>query len=450
MLKNPSNLYAGGAVTFNDMPHQQFMANLLAKQQAKMDAMDQYEKSKISSVNDKGLRDIDRATFDNNILDLQRYYQQNKGRIVRGNSQEAFEYEKKYRDLRDFVAHSQDLNARHEAALKFYNERLKQDQRLPDDFMIDLHFNDLPIGAKDTHPVTGQQQSTTPFDITKWSSTPPPFSGEKFVNDFNDIKRVPGSITYEPTPNKFKLNEVTTETFDAAAKKAIAARAADKYDNSYSFSNQVKNEIKDPIRRQQLSDLFKKEYGMDAKVPQDYAISYAMELLQPSLKKSKTVNNDEALIREKAKYRVGRAGGGPLTINDVYDKINILATSSKNEGKAYLQANLLPADAQQVLIDYAKKVTGNNELGNDDVKIIKDEDGKIGVFHAKGSRANQLIGYLNSTNVNLKSQPSVKEKREVISQGNKPTTYLIKGKKYSEKELVDMGYSLDQIKPYKQ
>lgn len=415
-IHNPNNLFSGGAVVFNPLPYQQLTQSILAKQQAKQDAMDKYQQSRISSVNDKGLRDIDRQGFDDRVLGLQQYYQANKDKILRGNTPESFNFEKMYRDSRDYVAKSQDLNARHEAAMGFYNNKLKIDQRLPDDFMVEVHKNDLPID----HP------DTTPFDITKWSSTPPPFDADKYAKEFENIKRTPSAPTYQKTDNPFKKNEITVEKFDDKGKDTIAARAIDKYNNSYSFSTEVQNEIQNPVTRKKLSDLFTQEYGVEPKSPTDFAIAKTMEIIQPSITKQKTVDDQEALIRERAKYRVGRGGTDQPTINDVYSIIDNAATQSKvgftGKGTPYLQVNLLPSDAQQVVIDYAKKVTGNNGLGNDDIKIIKDDNGKIGIFHAKGKLENQLIGYVTPTNVNIKTQPSVQEKRRVVELGNKPAT----------------------------
>lgn len=108
-------------------------------------------------------------------------------------------------------------------------------------------------------------------------------------------------------------------------------------------------------------------------------------------------------------------GSGETKIRDVYGDIDAQITASKNDGKPYLQVNLLPGDTQSVVIDEARKATGNNQLGYGDIKLIKDDNGKIGIYNAY---SNELIKYLTPTGTNIKAQPSVKEKREVIKQGN--------------------------------
>lgn len=290
----PSEAYSGGAVKFNSQPTVNLYGQVLAHQQAKRDAMDQYERSRLNSVNEVGLRDQDRKRLDDKLADLRSHYNLNKDKIQKGNSQEAFDYEKKFRDVRDLIADSKDRAARHDAGFKFYHDRLEKDQRMPDDFMKELHDNDMPIGETYVDS-NGVKQEYKPFDMAKWASQPKPFTQQSYLTGFKDLKRTPGLPVYEKTDNPLKLNEVTEEKFDTGAKQVIAARAADKYDNSYSFSSQIKNEIQDPVRRKQLSDLFTQEYGVQPTSPSDYAIAYTMEMLQPSVKKVKSIDDKAAI-----------------------------------------------------------------------------------------------------------------------------------------------------------
>lgn len=114
----------------------------------------------------------------------------------------------------------------------------------------------------------------------------------------------------------------------------------------------------------------------------------------------------------------GSGSGGEININDVYGTIDELVTQKKNEGKPYLQVNLLPADAQAVIVDFANKVT-KEDLTQADLKIKKSDDGKVGIFRADDG---QLISFLSKTGTNLKVQPSVKEKRKVLEEDKKEKT----------------------------
>lgn len=106
----------------------------------------------------------------------------------------------------------------------------------------------------------------------------------------------------------------------------------------------------------------------------------------------------------------GSSSSGEVNINDTYNIIDAEATKKKDEGKAYLQVNLLPLDAQKLVVDFASSVTGE-DLTQADIKVIKDNNNKLGVYRADD---NSFIGFLTPTGTNLKTQPGIKEKREVL------------------------------------
>jgi hypothetical protein len=121
-----------------------------------------------------------------------------------------------------------------------------------------------------------------------------------------------------------------------------------------------------------------------------------------------------------APQRSSDSGSGDVTINDVYSTIDSMATERRDQKarglhKGYLQINLLDNDAQNVVLAEARKLTGNSQLGQDEIKIVKEGDKLAIRYHGDGDT---LIGYLTKKGVNTKAQPSVKEKRAVIQQGN--------------------------------
>jgi hypothetical protein len=109
------------------------------------------------------------------------------------------------------------------------------------------------------------------------------------------------------------------------------------------------------------------------------------------------------------------SGDGDANINDIYGEIYEAAKGKKNEGKPYLQTNLLSADAQNIVIDFARKVTGDNQLGQSDIKIVLGNDGNLGVYWADDG---QLISFLTKKAINVKAQVDVKGKRKVVEQGD--------------------------------
>jgi len=286
-VHNPSGLYTAGAERFNSQPTVSLYANLLARKQAKIDALDQYDMKRINSINDAGLRDKDRQAFDQQLQDLRGHYNTSKDKIRKGNTPEAYEYEKKIRDIGSFVNASKERTAKQESAMKFYQERLKQDGVVPDDFIAELDMNDKGL----------TEENSQTFNLNKWLSSPKPFNQKTYLNSFADIKRTPQAPRYEKVAgNPLKETEIIDEIFDDGGKRVIHARAADKYENSYSFRSQVQNEVKDPIRRKQLGELFKNEFGVDPAMPEDYATAYTMEMLQPKISKVKGEYEKGALM----------------------------------------------------------------------------------------------------------------------------------------------------------
>lgn len=295
---NPNNLYTGGATVFDSRPETNMYAQLMLRKKAKEEALDEYERERINHVNPQGVRDRDRPGFDQRIQKIQMYYQQNKDKIKKGNTPESFEHEKNLRDVSTFINQSKERTAKQDAAMKFYQDKLKQDGRIPDDFMKELEVNDKAIDDIVTFDkVTGEPVRSSTFDLKKWLDTPKPFNQQTYIKGFGDIKRNKANTRTEPVEgNPLRLSEITELSFDDEGKQVIAARAADKYQNSYSFAESVKEDIKDPVRRQQLAKTFKEQYGTDPIQPEDYATAYSIELIQPTIKNPpKQIDNKSAI-----------------------------------------------------------------------------------------------------------------------------------------------------------
>lgn len=131
----------------------------------------------------------------------------------------------------------------------------------------------------------------------------------------------------------------------------------------------------------------------------------------------------------------------PVTINDVYGDM------SKNPRVQAGEAVMLKefGDASEVILDKAKK-RGFTDLTQDDVYVHKDKDNVINVYDRPTGK---IMFPLNEKDVNLTKNKTVKTSQEVLKNQKEPT-YNIKGKKYSHKQLMDMGYTPDQVAQYKQ
>lgn len=275
----------------------------LFRKQAKEEALDEYDRERMNSVNPTGVRDVDRPGFDNRMQKIQLYYNTNKDKIRKGGTPEAYEYEKLFRDTGSYINQSKERTAKQDAAMKFYQEKLKQDGRLPDDFINDLGNNDKAIDDIVTFDkVTGEPIRSSSFDLKKWLSNPKPYNQQTALKAYADIKRTP-KVRVEPIPGEpLKMTEITEETFDDGAKQVIAVRAANDFENSHSFSSQVLTEMKDPVSRGKLENTFKTNFGTAPQMPEDYATAFRLQELQQTVPKVKVVDNKDALMARRETF----------------------------------------------------------------------------------------------------------------------------------------------------
>lgn len=410
MPNNPS--YTGGAVTFDSTPSTNLAIQLYQKKLAREQAFDDYERNRLDRINEKGVRDIDREGLDNRILELKGFYNANKDHIRKGNTSQAYDYEKKIRDVSSYINASKERTAKAEAANKLRQERLKSNRMMDDDFWDSYQTNEKAI----------DEEGSQTMDLTKWmSQSAPKYDPNAAIKMFADVKRKAGTPIYsEVEGDPFKKTETITETFDDDAKTTIAVRAQNLYDSNDGFAVHVQEQIKDPLQRGRLQKIFVDEFKTTPQSERDYAVASMIEQLQPSITKTKTIDDWKAKADYMQRYKERNIGLSRAAraeeINDVFKVIRDLAKQKKDEGKPYAQINLLPTDAQQVVIDQARKAAGDNYIDQSDLKIVYDDDNNVRLIDAKN---NKLIGYLTQVGVNLGKQPGVQEKRAVVSEGGK-------------------------------
>jgi hypothetical protein len=123
----------------------------------------------------------------------------------------------------------------------------------------------------------------------------------------------------------------------------------------------------------------------------------------------------------------GKGNGGDVEINNVFDRIKSKVDNGdihyKPTNEYYGRFNALAQDEQSAVMDAVRK-TGSKEDGNN--LFLKNNGNTIEVYKMTDGSAianpETLVTTLSKTGTNLKTQPSVKEKREVIKQGNQSNT----------------------------
>lgn len=454
-IRNDERIYSGGGVVFDSSPSVNLYGQLLAKKQAKMEALDEYDRQRINNINPNGVRDVDREGLDKRIKDIQDYYQQNKGNIRRTGTPESYNYEKMFRDVSSYINQSKERTAKQDAAMKLYQERLKQDGRIPDDFIKELNENDMAIDA-DVVDATGTQRKAKSLELTKWLSQPKPFSQQAYLKLFSDIKRTAGQPKYSPVEgNPLKLTETIEETFDDGSKQVIAARSADKYQNSFSFAEQVKTEVADPVARKNLEDVFLKEFGTKPSQMEDYATALTMTLLQPRTEKVKTVDNKEAIMAQQQAYAKERlAISAQNSLKRLYAAFGLQQQSDENISSAI--DNLIVSHITSgknnngiVLTDAEtyKAITGKDKSASSVLTVddegnysygIKDANGQIQVQGTvpyqlgKAKLVDQYKGgYKKKINPNTTTKPTATGSNPV----RVPKTYKVGGKSLTQEQI---------------
>lgn len=121
-------------------------------------------------------------------------------------------------------------------------------------------------------------------------------------------------------------------------------------------------------------------------------------------------------------------GGGSSSeesnINNIYERIKKkgLQRVEDYKGGKYFDNSLDVSDLDGEELEAALKATKNSDLNPEDIKIIVEDNGRIGVYN-KGD--GKRLVYLNQTGTNLPKQANVKGKQASVQKGNesfKPIT----------------------------
>lgn len=147
------------------------------------------------------------------------------------------------------------------------------------------------------------------------------------------------------------------------------------------------------------------------------AIAYD-ELNSPSRKQENTkfINETKEPKAATVKVTVNNGGGkgGDVTINDIHKEVNDKYESGKGQfGEDYkIPLNELSATAQGVVIKYANDLRGkDSNITQEDVYLTK---GTNGNFNIVDKETQTVIAPIGFKDINLKTQPSAKEKKSVI------------------------------------
>lgn len=296
MLQNPSNLYSGGQVSLDSSPFVNHVLKLRALRDAKDEALDKYFTNLPNTVNEKGTRDQEIQLIHEGKDDLYKTYQQNKEAIKKGNTPEAFNFQKKLRELQGVVTKSQNETAKlNKVSSLLINPKYDYIRHDPQ-IVEQLRRSGLPVNDPEFQSL----------DVDKLAIPPAPFEQKKldeFYTGKNALVPQVDLITTEKIPDD-NLNKLQTTTykFDKDALTNIYQDAASLLHSNYSFQKHL--EKLDPFTVQKMNETFKKAYGYEPKSGEDVAAAYnltgQLSRLTPKVEK---IKDDKAILDYKQSHK---------------------------------------------------------------------------------------------------------------------------------------------------
>jgi hypothetical protein len=238
------SLYTGGAERFNSRPSIALYANLMARQQAKEDAYDEYIRSLNKNVNPAGMRNQERQVFDEKLAEWQKFGMENRDAIRKRTGGVDMEFQRKYQDLLNTIQESKTEEERKKPAIELLLDPNKRDRIDEDGFMRDITSHDAPLYIKDSKGQWVRNPDRRSLDFTGFSFNPKMMETEDWRKyDEAMDKAFPADKTntnIAPHPKDKFTNLVTTaKVYSPDKLKGIGDAAINDYESdrrlNYSF-----------------------------------------------------------------------------------------------------------------------------------------------------------------------------------------------------------------------
>lgn len=480
-LQNPAGLYTGGAVEI-EQPNMGMYANLLAKKQAREEALNQYFTELGDKINTAGVRMQDlsgpQGGINDEIASWRQNWLANKDSIKRGGMAQQEHMAK----LNQIIRKIDQSKTRAKTELEIGKAKFEGKYDPDDD---DLNVLDK-IGKSIYDPKSYKQDGVSEYGWQDLSPSVPEFDPKK-QNEFwmaasRGLK--PGKVYDE---SNMRIDKTTgkafvpyREIYSADQIKKIADDAADLVKGDRS-ARKYYNKILDspemaPWKR--LNDAYQSIYGKNAQVSTPEQAAQADMIIKAS---GVFDSGEQAITDQDAAFQrsldrmifnsgliAGRSASGSkdsegLNIIDAYGEIeNKFGTQSTkapwlSKGGERLRLRDLSPQTQQVILTQANKISGTVEADPNDPDKLKtvpfkqediflEKDGDN--IYISDEKTSKRIAPIDRTGTNVPAQFSVKEKRKVLSGGKNSTTTpqaQQQSEVYSRSELKSAGWTDDQI-----
>jgi hypothetical protein len=447
----PREIYTLGAVQFSTQPLAQLQGQLLAKKAAKEEALNKYFYDLQGKINTAGVRQVDVAGIDQDIKN----WQQSWSKDAKG--LQKLEHQANYQNILRRIDQSKN-RAKLEMDLGKMRVEGKYDPD-EDDLQVQQRIG-LSVYDPRSYKADGVSEyglgdlspSIPEFDATKQNQFFSAVTKGKTAGEVPDTSRAPiieKGTGYIITPFK---KEFSKEQIIAMANDAGELTKADRVSRKY-YNRILGNPESDQfINLKAAYDILSPGGIMDT--PEEVAKADAfIRFSQPVEVGTKRVKEED--WRERAMFQAFLKGqtSAQEPVRDIYREID-LATSAPDRLKRGTGApvNILSGAAQNALIKLANDVTGRDNYSQSKIYVKKFSDGKNYIVDVN---TNEPLVPFTKEDINIGVQVDVKGRRGALT-GQVPVpqalkkggSYSIKGKDYTESQLLKMGYTKEQIAPY--
>lgn len=398
-------IYSGGAVTFNPLPYLQMNQNIIARQQAKQEAVDNYYREMNKGLTPAGMFPNDVNDFTDKVNQWRDYVTQNRNILSNPSAKDYGQTTNQanylYNDALNHAEVSKQKAKQFDEAVRL----IKPGHPLTDATMNMLHTATLPV-SNGYQPLDLSQVQYTPSD--KPTTAGDLIKYQNFVKSGLQMSEGQPSISVDPN-TKSKV-VTTTSSYNPDAINTIARRSEFLYNSDPKFHAMVKDMASDPDQYDQLNQAFKQTYGhdLDIQYPEEFAT--ALLLGQTSSTKTQPYNYspytpyDYEAQREK--YYNYTQGNQQAQGNAAVDKlVDSQIQFAKNPFNSGLPLPVDGATLKELNVDNLR-LTGNDEI----VGEYKDKDGNV--QHTAPMTIDQYKAAIGKRNVGAKyfEQPNTQTK----------------------------------------
>lgn len=366
-LQNNPNSWNGGSAVFNPAPITETYLKLAAHREAKNQALEQYQRKKMESIDRDGVRDVDMPEFSKKIDEWNKHWQFSKDKIKKGDILSQVENDKRYNEVLAYARNSKLRAEREKQAIPVGVSMKNEMGTYPDQFQQELISNNLPLNAEGSKPI----------DLMPYMMKPDRWDLEKGLKKYSQLERDKRTVPGQTDPNTGLRPVRTEEFFNDKSKAQIAAIAGSDFHNDRSFNQEVRTAVTDPATKQQLAEVFEQNFGVKPEQPEHYATAFILAQkpltkVEDKFEEDKQWAADQKFKRDKQLEGIRQAGRMAVAAFN--------ANSRKKLQEARLAAKKVDKkDQENVLNDTFAGI--EEEAKKNGKKIRKRGDEVIGEFY---------------------------------------------------------------------